>query len=45
MMTLWFRFLGTAMAEMTADCGALAEVVVFLKKFNEVQRGKVTYPL
>jgi predicted transposase YbfD/YdcC len=37
------------MDEATADCGALAEAVVFLNHFNDMpdprQRGKVMYPL
>ena len=37
------------MDEMTTDCGALAETVVFLNHFKDMpdprQRGKVTYPL
>src|ERR1700677_1913801 len=49
MTTLWIRFWGTAMDEVTTDCGALAEAVVFLNYFNDLpdprQRGKVMYPL
>src|SRR6202161_1876314 len=49
MTTLWIRFWGTAMDEVTPDCGALAEAVVFLNYFKDMpdrrQRGKVTYPL
>jgi len=37
------------MDEVTKDCGALAEAVVFLNHFNDMpdprQRGKVMYPL
>ena len=49
MTTLWIRYWGTAMDEMTTDCGALAEAVVFLNHFKDMpdprQRGKVMYPL
>jgi predicted transposase YbfD/YdcC len=49
MTTLWIRFWGTAMDEVTTDCGALAEAVVFLNYFKDMpdrrQRGKVMYPL
>ena len=37
------------MEDMTADCGALGEAVVFLNHFRDMpdprQRGKVMYPL
>ena len=37
------------MDQVTKDCGALAEAVVFLNHFNDMpdprQRGKVMYPL
>src|SRR3984957_948820 len=49
MTTLWIRFWGTAMDEVTTDCGVLAEAVVFLNHFKDMrdprQRGKVMYPL
>jgi len=36
MTTLWIRSLGTAMDQVTKDCGALAEAVVFLNHFNDM---------
>src|SRR6202790_665272 len=49
MTTLWIRFEGKAMEDVTTDRGALGEAVVFLNHFKDMpdprQRGKVMYPL
>jgi predicted transposase YbfD/YdcC len=49
MTTLWIRFEGDSMENVTADSGALCEAVVFLNHFKDLpdprQRGKVMYPL
>src|SRR6202453_999077 len=44
-----YNIAGTAMEDVTADCGAFGEAVVFLNHFKDMpdprQRGKVMYPL
>src|ERR1700676_2419191 len=49
MTTLWIRFEGKAMEDVTTDRGALGEAVVFLNHFKDMpdhrQPGKVMYPL